>query len=73
MSEDVCDYNHEGFCVLQDEEETDFVCPLMATDRRCLAKPEDLGYYCTDCMQEDCKCLKISVSPNKTDGVEAKK
>jgi len=66
MSDDICDYNHEGFCVLQDEEETDFVCPLMAKDRSCTAKPEDLAYYCPDCMQEDCKCWEISVEAKPT-------
>ena len=56
MSEDVCDYNHEGYCVLQNVEESDYICPLMDKDRVCMAIPEDLSYYCPDCMQEECQC-----------------
>lgn len=53
-----CDYEQEGFCILQDCEDVKEPCVKMDKARHCTAKPEDLTEYCNDCGEPttDCGC-----------------
>jgi len=56
MCEDVCDYNHEGLCILPDE--TGETCRFADENGFCTAKESDLIEVCPDCDQpvDECDC-----------------
>jgi hypothetical protein len=68
-----CEYNQEGFCVVE-QEFPEWTCPLKDAKGHCTAKSEDLAYCCPDCNGENCdgrctteeSCVVPKTNPNKT-------